>query len=50
LLDVCNIATEYGGGGHALAAGIRMKGPLENAKALVLQSLQRRVEQVRGEL
>ena len=37
-LDVCKIAMEFGGGGHALAAGIRMTGPLEEAKALVLDS------------
>ncbi len=35
-LDVCRIATRFGGGGHALAAGIRMPGPLEAAKAMVL--------------
>ena len=41
--DVCEIAMEFGGGGHALAAGIRMTGPLENAKALVLEGIQRRI-------
>lgn len=43
-LDVCQIASEFGGGGHALAAGIRMKGPLEEAKALVLGAIRRRIE------
>lgn len=43
-LDVCQIASEFGGGGHALAAGIRMKGPLEEAKALVLGAIHRRIE------
>jgi phosphoesterase RecJ-like protein len=42
--DVCRIALEFGGGGHALAAGIRMKGPLEDAKARVLEAIRRRVE------
>ncbi len=42
--DVCQIALEFGGGGHALAAGIRMKGPLEDAKARVLEAIRRRVE------
>jgi len=42
--NVCEIATEFGGGGHALAAGIRMKGPLEEAKPLVLGAIRRRIE------
>jgi bifunctional oligoribonuclease and PAP phosphatase NrnA len=46
-LDVCRIALEFGGGGHALAAGIRMKGPLEEAKALVLGAIRQRVEEVK---
>lgn len=43
-LDVCKIALEFGGGGHALAAGIRMKGPLEEAKPLVLAAIRRQIE------
>lgn len=43
-LDVCQIAMEFGGGGHALAAGIRMKGPLEAAKPLVLDAIRRRID------
>ena len=42
--NVCEIAMEFGGGGHALAAGIRMKGPLEDAKKLVLAAIHRRIE------
>lgn len=41
--DVCQVALEFGGGGHALAAGIRMEGPIEDAKAKVLASIQRRL-------
>ena len=41
--NVCEIAMEFGGGGHALAAGIRMAGPLERAKPLVLEAIQRRI-------
>lgn len=41
--NVCEIAMEFGGGGHALAAGIRMKGPLDEAKELVLGAIQRRI-------
>jgi phosphoesterase RecJ-like protein len=43
-LDVCEIASEFGGGGHMLAAGIRMKGPLKDAKPLVLAAIRRRIE------
>jgi phosphoesterase RecJ-like protein len=37
--NVCEIATLFGGGGHALAAGIRMAGPLEAAKEKVLAAI-----------
>lgn len=42
-IDVCKIALEFGGGGHALAAGIRMKGPIDEAKARVLEAIHRAV-------
>ncbi len=42
-LNVCEIATEFGGGGHALAAGIRMNGPLGEAKKLVLGAIRRSI-------
>jgi phosphoesterase RecJ-like protein len=42
-LDVCTIATKFGGGGHALAAGIRMAGPLDDAKAKVLEAVRETV-------
>ena len=45
-LDVCQIATRFGGGGHALAAGIRRKGPLHEAKARVLEAIREKVDQV----
>jgi phosphoesterase RecJ-like protein len=38
-VNVCDVGLEFGGGGHALAAGIRMAGPLEDAKAKVLAAL-----------
>ncbi|HSP42678.1 MAG TPA: bifunctional oligoribonuclease/PAP phosphatase NrnA [Luteolibacter sp.] len=46
-LDVCKIATQFGGGGHALAAGIRMPGPLEEAKAKVLGVVRQTVSEAR---
>ncbi len=43
-LDVCQIASTFGGGGHPLAAGIRMSGPLDEAKTLVLAEIHRRIQ------
>jgi phosphoesterase RecJ-like protein len=39
-VNVCDVAMQFGGGGHALAAGIRMPGPLADAKPKVLAALQ----------
>ena len=44
--DVCKIATQFDGGGHALAAGLRMPGPLTQAKALVLNAITRQVAEI----
>jgi phosphoesterase RecJ-like protein len=38
-VDVCHVCMEFGGGGHALAAGIRMTGPLASARARVLDAV-----------
>lgn len=38
-VNVCDVAAQFGGGGHALAAGIRMPGPLSEAKPKVLGAL-----------
>lgn len=38
-VNVCDIATQFGGGGHALAAGIRMAGPMAVAKQQVLDAI-----------
>lgn len=37
--DVCKVAQQFGGGGHTLAAGIRMTGPLDAAKQKVLTAI-----------
>jgi phosphoesterase RecJ-like protein len=42
-VDVCQIAMEFGGGGHSLAAGIRMSGPLDDAKPRVLAAIHQRL-------
>jgi phosphoesterase RecJ-like protein len=38
-VDASEICGQFGGGGHALAAGIRMAGPIEEAKARVLEAV-----------
>lgn len=38
--DVAQVALQLGGGGHALAAGCNLPGPLEEAQARVLAALQ----------
>lgn len=38
-VNVCDVAAKFGGGGHALAAGIRMGGPWNDTKAAVLAAL-----------
>ncbi len=38
-VNVCEVAEKFGGGGHAMAAGIRMTGPIEDARAKVLAAL-----------
>ena len=43
-VNVCEVAAKFGGGGHALAAGIRMAGPLEQARAQVLAALAEALE------
>ncbi|MFK7849578.1 MAG: bifunctional oligoribonuclease/PAP phosphatase NrnA [Akkermansiaceae bacterium] len=40
-LSVCEVATIFGGGGHSLAAGIRMAGPMADAKGKVLAELEK---------
>lgn len=40
-IDVSAIAAEHGGGGHAMASGIRMRGSLEECREKVLNSIRR---------
>ena len=47
-LDVCAIAQPFGGGGHSLAAGVRMKGPLEQAKSTLLAAIRDKVDAVKS--
>ncbi len=41
--DVSQIAVKFGGGGHTMAAGTFLPGPLENAKQLILAEIQSRL-------
>ena len=38
-IDVCKIAQKFGGGGHKMAAGVHLPGPLENAKQLIFDAV-----------
>jgi phosphoesterase RecJ-like protein len=46
-VDVRAIAQKYGGGGHILAAGVTLNGPLEAAKRLVLQDIKEQMSKQR---
>ena len=39
--DACKVCAAFGGGGHSLAAGIRMAGPLEVARESVLAAVEK---------
>ncbi len=38
-VDVCKIAAKFGGGGHKMAAGTHLPGPIENAKKLIFDAV-----------
>ncbi len=40
MLDVSQIAQQFGGGGHKMAAGTYLPGPLENAKSLIYERME----------
>lgn len=42
-IDVSEIAAKYGGGGHKMAAGTYLSGPLETAKELILREVTERL-------
>ncbi len=42
-VDVCRIAEKFGGGGHKMAAGTHLLGPLEDAKRLILCEVQKQL-------
>ena len=42
-VDVSEIATRYGGGGHKMAAGTFLPGPIAHAKQLILDEVTARL-------
>jgi len=42
-VDVCKIAAKFGGGGHTMAAGAHLPGPLENAKQLIMAEIEKTI-------
>ncbi|MGD7652864.1 MAG: DHH family phosphoesterase [Verrucomicrobiales bacterium] len=48
-IDVCKIASQFNGGGHALAAGVRMPGPLAAAKSRLIGAIHQRIAEIRAE-
>jgi phosphoesterase RecJ-like protein len=45
VIDVCEIASKFGGGGHKMAAGAHMPGPIEKAKELVYQQVKQKFDE-----
>lgn len=45
-INVSEIACRFGGGGHPMAAGLRMPGPLEDARTLIIDALKEAVAQI----
>lgn len=42
-IDVSKIAQKFGGGGHRMAAGTYLPGPLKNAKQLMIEEIRKRM-------
>ncbi|MDD5011854.1 MAG: bifunctional oligoribonuclease/PAP phosphatase NrnA [Phycisphaerae bacterium] len=42
-VDVQKIAKDLGGGGHKVASGVNLKGPLEEAKKLILEKIEKQL-------
>lgn len=41
-IDICKIAQKFGGGGHTMAAGVHLDGPLQHAKQIILTEMAER--------
>jgi phosphoesterase RecJ-like protein len=44
-VDVCKVAAKFDGGGHKMAAGAHLLGPIENAKKLVFNAVAEQFKQ-----
>ena len=42
-IDVRQIAQKFGGGGHTMAAGVHLDGPMENAKELIRKEIEKQL-------
>jgi phosphoesterase RecJ-like protein len=47
-VDVRMIAQKFGGGGHIMAAGVHLPGPLENAEKLILGEIKEQFRELNG--
>ena len=43
-IDACEIAQVFGGGGHTMAAGIRMPGPISEARSAVITEITKHIQ------
>ena len=48
-VDVCKIAARFGGGGHKMAAGVHLPGPVENAKRLIYEKVKEQFAQLESQ-
>ncbi|MBN1392974.1 MAG: bifunctional oligoribonuclease/PAP phosphatase NrnA [Sedimentisphaerales bacterium] len=46
-IDVCEIAAKFGGGGHKMAAGAHLPGPMEKAKQLIHQQVKQKFDEMK---
>jgi len=46
-VDVCKIARKFGGGGHTMAAGVHLSGPIEKAKKLIKTEVKKQFQQLK---
>lgn len=45
-ISVAQLAARFGGGGHAMAAGVRIRGPIDEVHQIILTAMQEEVERV----
>ncbi|MCK4914262.1 MAG: bifunctional oligoribonuclease/PAP phosphatase NrnA [Planctomycetes bacterium] len=45
-VDVRKIASKFGGGGHTMASGVHLPGPMENAKQLIFEQIEEQMGKI----